>query len=251
MGARAYPTGSINITDEFYLHNVRLSKNGNYVKVTQNTCGPSPGGCTGNTNTYVWELSTLTVNRIVADGTNGCGHNAIGQVYTVNDCAGFQTRPFTSNDQAGTVFITQVPALYPGLDGHLSAGAQNSTDTLPYFETLEGDVGLVANYAWDNEIVGLRNDGSGQAYRFVHNYDTSLTSGTSLRAIGSPSSDGKFYMWASDWDGMLGSTVGLNSCTLGSNCRTDVFIAILPTLIALPPSPPTKLSILLMAKGNP
>jgi len=239
--------GSISLTDRFYLHNVRLSKNGNYVKVTQNTCTASPGGCTSNTNTYIWNIATLTVTRIVTDSTGGCGHNAIGQLGTFNAClsqsALFWTRPYSSNDQNGTNRVTTYPSPFSNQDSHMSMNNGNASDTNVVFNSLYRDDFAVTN-AWDEEIVGVRLDGSGLVYRFAHSYITGQTTGSfgGKYGIGNVSADGKYYIWPTDWDGMLGQVGGgSSSCTIGTNCRADVFIAVLPLATGTPPAPPTSL----------
>jgi hypothetical protein len=225
-------TGTISLTDTFHLHNIRISKNGQYVKVTQNSC--VGGGCTSSRNTYIWNLATLTVTAIVNDGTLGCGHNAIGWVYTINLCSGFQIRVFSSNDQAGTdVAAGHYPSPNSNQDGHGSFQSGNNTDTNPVFWSRVPNsapgAGLFApTNGWDNEIQAIRMDGTGTVYRFAHTYTSYQTTDSfgAEQAIGSISLDGKFYMWATDWDGMLGQEGGgSSSCTLGTNCRSDVFIA--------------------------
>jgi hypothetical protein len=239
------PTGSINLTDRFYLHNVRLNKAGNTVKVTTNTCGPTAGGCTGNTNTYIWQISSLTVNRIINDSTNGCGHSVIGYLDTMNDCGSqyFALRPFSSNDQVGSSILSTYPSAFHYEDGHFSWSSGNSTDTSPVFAALYTGT-FEATDAWDNEVLGLRTDGSGLAYRFFHNYITGLDTGNfgAEYGIGSVSQDGKYFLWGTDWDGMLGKIGGgSSSCTIGTNCRADVFLAVLPIHSTAPidPAPPT------------
>lgn len=220
-------TGSTSLTDEFVLHNVRLSKNGNYLKVTQSDC--LGGGCTSTRNTYVWNIATLTVNAIVNDATNGCGHNAIGWLNTINLCGGFWTRPFSSNDQSGSNVIstypTGQPSYYPN-DGHAGFTNGNATDTNPVMWSVYAG-SFTPVYAWDNEIIGVRLDGSGVAYRFAHTYITGLDTENfgAEYGIGGVSQDGKYYIWPSDWDGMLGRIGGGSStCTIGTNCRADVFL---------------------------
>ena len=235
-------TGSISLTDRFYIHNVRLSKGGQYVKVTTNTCTSSPGGCTDNTNTYIWNISTLTVTRIVNDGTDGCGHNAIGYLNTINLCSGFWIRPFTSNDTSGTVALKTYPNPNSNEDGHASFNSGNTTDTnLVFWSLYTGTFG--ATNAWDNEIIGVRLDGSGVAYRFAHSYITGQSGDFGTKyGIGNTSADGKYYIWPSDWDGMLGALGGgSNSCTIGTNCRSDLFVAVLPLSTSTALAPPISL----------
>ena len=77
--------------------------------------------------------------------------------------------------------------------------------------------------AWRNEIFLIFQDGTFR--RFAHN----LISGQSQDfeaqyAIGTVSQDGRFFSFASDWLGTLGSTSGALSCTVGADCRSDVFV---------------------------
>ena len=66
---------------------------------------------------------------------------------------------------------------------------------------------------------------TGQTWRFAHTFDSSSSAFFSVaNAIGSISQDGRFFAWASDWMGTLGSTSGASACTLNSNCRGDVFV---------------------------
>lgn len=242
-------TGSISLTDRFYIHEFRINKAGTAIKVTANTCAPSPGGCTGNTNIYIWQLSGLTLTRMVNDATDGCGHSAIGYAVTFNNCSGFFVRPFSSNDQAGTNPTTQYPSPNSAQDGHYSMYAGNAADTSPVMGSFYTG-SFAGTNAWDNEILGIRLDGSGTVYRFCHNYITGQDTQNfgAEYGIGNVSQDGKYFLWTSDWDGMLGEIGGgSSSCTIGTNCRADVFLAILPVTSTTSqpapsvPAPPTSL----------
>jgi len=75
----------------------------------------------------------------------------------------------------------------------------------------------------EDEVYG-KKPSTGLIARFAHtfNSDQSQTFITS-EAIGQVSQDGRFFLFASDWLGTLGSTAGATTCTLGTNCRGDVF----------------------------
>jgi hypothetical protein len=129
--------------------------------------------------------------------------------------------------------LTSLPVAYPSPDegngAHISWADDNSTDTAPFFAMFQNGVNnFTATYAWDSELLGVSTNGSGVVYRFAHTYATAANSPYVPGAI---SQDGKYLLWTTDWDSMLGSTDGVSeSCTPGTNCRTDVFMAILPII---------------------
>jgi len=79
--------------------------------------------------------------------------------------------------------------------------------------------------AWYNEILGIATDGSGKVWRFAHSYITAQSEFFDAQwAIGSGSQDGHYYLFTSDWQGTLGSASGSDACTIGTDCRADVFV---------------------------
>jgi hypothetical protein len=79
-------------------------------------------------------------------------------------------------------------------------------------------------------VDAIRTNGSQQVYRFSHAFGSCASQYfDALINIGSVSQSGKYFIWASDWMGMLGQTDdATSSCTIGTNCRADVFITALP-----------------------
>ncbi|MGC2541496.1 MAG: hypothetical protein WA372_09855, partial [Candidatus Sulfotelmatobacter sp.] len=78
---------------------------------------------------------------------------------------------------------------------------------------------------WYNEIIAVAADGTDKTWRFGHTFITTKSQRFSTSyAIGSVSQDGKFFMFSSDWMGTLGSESGGKACTIGSDCRGDVFV---------------------------
>jgi hypothetical protein len=80
---------------------------------------------------------------------------------------------------------------------------------------------------WYNEIIGI-SPVNGTVWRFAHTYVTAASQRFSTKyAIGSISQDGRFFAFSSDWMGTLGSESGSSSCTVGTDCRGDVFVVAL------------------------
>jgi hypothetical protein len=226
------PAGTVSTPDQFILHNVRISKGGQYVKVDADSCINT--SCTNDgVQLYFWQINSLNVTTQLVDST-GCGHDATGYNQSVNKCDvgpsepnGLFIRPI-SNPNAYTSLPETYPASQVDNGAHLSWNNDNSTDTSPFFAAFAASSFAVTN-AWDNEILGVATDGSGTVYRFAHTYDTNQSSVFSAEdAIGDVSADGKYYFWTTDWDGMLGAYGGgSNSCSISSTCREDVFVALL------------------------
>jgi len=227
------PVGSVSIPDRFRVHNVRLSKSGTYAKVTIQNC--TNGQCNAATGAYIWQINSLTVLPIINNDVEyGGGHQAIGYNYWVNDSGSpiSQNQRFAIRPANGTT-PSFIPALYPSgsnpTDGHFSWNNDNSGDTLPFFATFSDGTNFAPTQAWNDEIDGFMPDGS-VTWRFAHTYASNQSQSFSAQyAIGNVSQDGKFYLWTTDWDGMLGNTDGVTrACTIGTNCRADVFMAVLP-----------------------
>ena len=226
-------TGTISKTDTFYLHNVRMNKNGDWVKVSQNTC--IGGGCTSVRNTYLWNIATLNVYAGVNDATAACGHGTVGYTHWINECStggnntDFLERANTSDDAAGVQVTSGFPSPLSVQDAHISWNNGNSSDTTPVIMSLYTDDNSTTN-ACDNEITAMTTDGTGKMFRFAHTYITraDIQNFDAEFAIGNPSQDGKYYFWSTDWEGKLGQIGGGSSaCTIGTDCRGDVFFAIL------------------------
>lgn len=239
-GAGCIQTGTVDIADRFTVHNTRLGKGGTWMKVAPETC---TGTCTTGEWNYFWQVGTTHVT--IDTGRDGCGHTAAGYSHRVNKCNGATdpdglfSAPFDSPDTT-----TSLPASYPspsGADGaHISWANDNSSDSNPFIAIFQG-TSVAVVHGWDNEILAVSPNG-GNVYRLLHTYATPAL----LFTPGSVSQDGKYVLWTTDWDGMLGNADGRAvACTAGTtNCRTDVFVAVLPLNGSSFSSAPTGLTII-------
>jgi hypothetical protein len=249
-------TGTVGITDRFTIHNARISRDGNWMRVDIQVC--NSGACLSpndDSEIYVWQIDTLTVSVQGASAgikTAYGNHYANGYTHQVNDPAaggGYTGRQIVSRSFSNLSSVTSLASPLPsgsnGFFGHLSWANDNSSDTNPVFLTsFTGSFTPVQ--AWDNEVLAYASNGSGTVWRFAHTYATNDDSYdfSAGQAIGAVSQDGKWYAWTTDWNGMLGDTSGTsNSCTIGINCRADVFMLQLPIeMTASSPAPPTSLT---------
>ena len=222
--------GAVTIPDRFSIHNVKLSKDGNWLVIVNTTC--FAGTCEGP---FFWQVGTTTVN---ACGKNGCtGHWTEGHTTWIN-CNGkpvgtgvyetgqYQARNF-STPAAPRSLVSQFPVgLQTPFDTHASWNNADSADTNPIFSSTWTP--LTSPWLpWHNEILGI-SPVDGTVWRFAHTYVTTNSQRFSTKhAIGSISQDGRFFAFSSDWMGTLGSESGSSSCTVGTDCRGDVFVVAL------------------------
>ena len=112
----------------------------------------------------------------------------------------------------------------------MSWANDNASDTAPFIALMQAGTGIYNTFsaidAWDNELLAVSTNGSGEVYRLAHTYANGLEF-----TPGSISQDGKYLLWTTNWDGMLGNTDGTDTpCTIDMNCRVDVFMAVLPII---------------------
>jgi len=215
------------VTDEFYIHNVRLSLDGNWMTVSRQTCITT---CTSHT-VYSWQLGTT---NITANAIQNSGHWTVGYNHIANDSTSphQQSVQLAPTSSPGTNLCladcgAANPPQYGNWDTHFSWQNANAADSNLAIGSSFVLGTEVPAQAWNNEVMGYDAKGSGTVYRFGRNYITGNTSATfaAEQGIGSVSQDGKWFAFASDWDCELGSnTGGATGTTSPYNCRADVFM---------------------------
>ena len=213
--------GTINIADRWTIHNVKMSKDGNWMIISSNVCTAS--SC--SQNPYFWQIGTTNVSSCGAGGYCG-GHFTEGYTHFVNNynspLTSQVTRPF-----ADSTVVSTLSTIFPAgdnIDQHQSWNNVDPGDSVPFLSTTYGQT-FPFPAPWYNEIIGIAADGSGKTWRFAHNFITTRSLNFSTQwGIGTVSQDGKYFLFSSDWMGTLGSESGAETCTLGSDCRGDVFV---------------------------
>ena len=216
--------GTINIADRWLIHNVKLSKDGNWLIIA--TAGCLMSHC--SQGPYFWQIGTTNVSSCGDGKTSGqrCGgHWTEGYSHWVNnyDAGKLVSRPLSEPTAFGE--LTTVPSgIADPLDQHASWNNVDPADSLPFFLTFWS---LTSPFPgpWYNEITGVAPDGTGKVWRFAHNFITGRSQIFSTQyGIGSVSQDGRFFIFSSDWMGTLGSQSAASTCTIGTDCRGDVFV---------------------------
>jgi hypothetical protein len=229
-------TGTVGIADRFHVHNVKISKDGQWAMVAQ-------AGCATTCNSllpYFWQIGTTNLYDSCTTGNSCSGHWTDGTKHLIN--ANYS--PFWQEDARGYGNNIAGSGIIPGLplsgcsvtqaDIHQGWSNVDFADTYPFFATTaafgaNAQVPGSYNCAWVNEVLGIAPT-SGTVYRFAHTEATGANwNFDSQNAIGGISQDGRFYAFTSDWRRTLGTEGGANgTCTDSPNsstaCRSDVFV---------------------------
>jgi hypothetical protein len=224
------PTGAVNIPGRVHIHNAKLSKDGNWVYITWNNCANS--SCP-DAQPLFWNVPTQKVYLIgTCPSHSPCpAHQAAGYTHFFfedgNAAPNFDLVPFSNLNSPTLLNPNQPPDFSSPWDQHPSWNNVSNSDDTPVCTSSFIPPGAPAKFAfaWQDEVLCIATDGSGKVWRFAHtfNSDRSQRFSTS-EAIGTVSQDGRFFIFSSDWMGTLGSESGSPTCTIGTDCRGDVFI---------------------------
>jgi hypothetical protein len=238
--------GMPSLPDRFQLHNLKVSKNGKWILLEQETCAfqtcsPIRGGGPGM---FVWELSTTSPNvrkimvlpwghwttgfDLLVNQNGNRGENLTGRTFdSLND-------PFLLN------YYSFVLPNSVGMEAHPSWNFNDGSDTTPVCTATAGfDWPYII--PWENEVVcfgtNLNPDcfsaGHGSCRTTVKRFFRTFNPATcdqdndfnGCMGIGALSPDGKYYAFTSNWGDTLGSTShggdGPGSCRGGFNIQRN------------------------------
>jgi hypothetical protein len=232
-------SGTIGIGDRFTVHNVKISKDGQWALITPAGCLTT---CTDDPSApYMWQIGTLNLYPGCVSPNDCSGHWTEGFSHFINvdnSPTWQQVQRVYGNNSTGANITQGLPlptancaSGFAGIGLHQNWSNADTADSQPFFFTSYLASPPLNPYpcAWIDEVLAIA-PGSGTTYRFAHTYNSDQSSAFSVGiAVGSASQDGRFYMWTSDWQGTLGSTAGGSSCNLATNCRGDVFVVNLGT----------------------
>jgi len=219
-------------SDRFTIHNLKISKSGIWAMVATQVCLPT---CT-SIGPYFWKIGTTELDAGCTTGNQCDGHWTEGELNFFNNVGSPKHYQETTRPYTAPASYTNVPMGLPwpagdctlAVDQHPNWSNDDINDTVPVITSTydsSAPTGLAPfTCVLEDEIIGI-SPGSGTVWRFAHTYNTDQSNNFSTGiAVGGTSQDGRFYIWTSDWLGTLGSTAGGGSCTIGTNCRGDVFI---------------------------
>jgi endonuclease/exonuclease/phosphatase family metal-dependent hydrolase len=123
-------TGGSSSWSGFYVHNARLSPDGNYVRITG--CTPTCGD-----TIFIWDVNSVTVRSCVGGSDKCYGHTGWAWTKMINqensgaDAIRYATRGYSDLSTAGITYVAQ-PTISPAeniADSHLSSAYSNATQS--------------------------------------------------------------------------------------------------------------------------
>jgi hypothetical protein len=223
IGGQWGPKGTISIPDRYLIHNLRMSKSGEFVWIQR---GVNMVG----RDWLVWNVATMDVLSCPAQCS---GHHAMGYSHLIGPSGqkhpmDVLVRPLNQLSATTRLIADLQPTTSDRywFDQHYSWNNADSDDTNPVcLSTYSGSNPAVPGAPldtiapWENEILCIQTDGkASQVWRFAHTYSTAKN-GFWSTPRGNVSQDGRFFMFTSDWQDQLDD--GLRD---RNNHRMDVFI---------------------------
>jgi len=219
IGGQWGPKGTISVADRFLLHNARMSKSGKFVDLRRGRNVIGKGWA-------IWEVDSMNVSVCPRACT---GHHVLGYSHLISSSGmthpmDVWLRPLNHLENSTPIISGLEPDKGPWFDSHFSWNNVDVNDSAPVcFSTYQptnpdtSGTALLVNGPWENEIDCAETDGkASKVWRFTHTYSTARN-GFWSSPRGNVSQDGRFFMFTSDWEDVLGKT------PKGEN-RTDVFI---------------------------
>jgi hypothetical protein len=217
-------TGTITTPDRFTLHDAFLTMDSGWAILGSTTCLSS----TCAKGPYFWQVGTTNITACGAAQHGLCsGHWTLGHSHWANNDGDpfgqFHLRRFSDLASFTPLINILPPGFAPPVDQHPSWNNVDPNDTVPFISSSWTRISPFTT-AWQNEIMAFSIT-TGTVSRFAHNFVTADSHRfVDKEAIGQVSQDGRFFMFNSDWMGTLGSESGSSTCTIGSDCRGDVFV---------------------------
>lgn len=219
IGGQWGPKGTISVADRFLLHNARMSKSGKFVDLRRGRNVIGKGWA-------IWEVDSMNVSVCPRACT---GHHVLGYSHLISSSGvthpmDVWLRPLNRLENSTPIISGLEPDKGPWFDSHFSWNNVDANDSTPVcFSTYQptnpdrSGAALLVSGPWENEIDCAETDGkASKVWRFAHTYSTARN-GFWSTPRGNVSQDGRFFMFTSDWEDLLGKTPN------GEN-RTDVFI---------------------------
>jgi hypothetical protein len=202
IGGQWGPSGHSSQNGFLTLH-AYLSKSGNYIRIMTYQ------------GWYIWNLATLNVTA--CQNADCYGYGTVGYDSYVNAAVmldGFQIvkRPLYDLEQTTELNMPLRPHNW-GQNIHLTWANANVSDSTPVCASsyLPRDGGKITK-PFEGEIFCVETDGhSSTIWRFAHNRAISEEDDDrpgyyfNTQPLGNVSTDGRFFLFTSDWDGQLGT----------------------------------------------
>ncbi len=236
--------GMTDLPDRYFLHNLKISKNGKWLLLEQDSCAFQTCSIVPESFVYLWQISrtSAAVHKIAA---HAGGHWTTGFGLLVNlagdALVNLNGRPFANpENQFPLNYYLKVPSNSLSMETHPSWNYNDGSDTTPVC-TATSSFDWPYTVPWENEVVcygtnpnpDCSTPGHGACRnavkRFFHTYNPGTCDlnddFSGCYGIGTLSQDGKYYAFTSNWGDTLGSTStggsGPGSCKGGFNFQKN------------------------------
>ena len=187
----------------FFIRHSSISGDGKYVKISVDRLG-----------FYIWDLATLNVTACLYSGPLKCGgYGALGFDTYVNPAGAFDELNFLQRPLGDLANMNQLLnplplPHYKGMVVHTTWSNGYFNDNAPVCGSTYSPVGNMAiTQPYDGEVFCMETDGvASTVWRFAHNRAVWDPEYYWTDAFGNTSSDGRFFMFSSTWDGQVGVT---------------------------------------------
>ena len=209
IGGQWGPSGTATVGNNFLIRHARLTRSGNYVRITTNSLA-----------WYIWDLATLNVVSCPLDcgGYGSIGYNSYVSAPGKLDDMNFVKRPLSDPSQIAPL-VYPLPSTGWEQEAHFSWNNVDVNDSTPVCASTynyEGDSTIDQPFA--GEILCIETDGlASTVWRFAHDRATYVKPYFHTQPLGTISPDGRFFLFTSNWDDQLG--IGTDGTP-----RSDVFI---------------------------
>lgn len=151
-------TGTITQTDRTLIHNVKVSKDGNWLILQTTLCGlvNSLATCNASASPEVWQIGTTNMPPLATSGEHGGGHWTEGYTHWINGSSfpnppgfgGYTIRPFSTGSSYRDIYTAaQMPAATGPWDGHYGYSNADVNDTVPFVGSLYEATGATPVYS--------------------------------------------------------------------------------------------------------
>jgi len=213
IGGQWGPVGAATLTSTYLIGHAYISRSGRYVFILA-----------GGIGWTVWDLNSLNVTACPIHSTLECaGYRTVGYNTIINGPAIAGDMQIAQRPLGFINQITQLglPVVFQwGQVQHFSWNNVNQKDNTPVCGstyTYDGDPSIDQPFA--GEIFCAETDGQADTiWRFAHNRALWVAPFYKTQPLGNVSRNGRFYIFTSTWDGLLGTEA--NGSPL-----SDVFIA--------------------------
>jgi hypothetical protein len=193
--------GTASVTSPYLIRHAYLSRNGKYVVILVDYGG-----------WYVWDVSTLKVTAcpIRSAGLECNGYRSVGYNTMVSGpgITGDMQTIKRSLSNIGTISQLVVPVDYNWEEVQQftwnNVNVHDSTPVCGATHTYDGDPTITEPFA--GEIFCIETDGLASiVWRFAHNRALYMKQYFQAQPMGNISRDGRFFLFTSTWDGLLGT----------------------------------------------